>query len=416
MNINIKSETPIWARELTEDQLSFYPTLPGYEHEIDMTEYQNCMKDSRNWMDDDVKHKNIVVFVVLEEIGKFEKLWGSRCPGKEHQMWPLVGYNVYGRLGVPISLATIKNVFAEQRAKLRQRLSTIIKSNTAISVEDLEERLWKFPEYPLIRYYRKQTQDLEKRLRWSGIIGNDGKHIEIFLDEEDRDFEEHGFVEPVRDSEDQEGQNLEQGDERDGQGQAGQGQASNGQKQASHGQAQASNGLVESSHGQGQTSHGQGQARNGQGQFSKQGQDQNRRESIENQEPEKQISRRASRSEVGNRTPGNLANRPRASNGRFLSTKSRKRRPKEPIFEQSGPLLPQHLQNQNSASGAHDCQQTPGPSTRSQAHRQTLKRQNLRNNRQQNPIELPPMNRPPPPYAPVQQVLYFLKNLNFPPL
>ncbi|ULU08594.1 hypothetical protein L3Y34_019654 [Caenorhabditis briggsae] len=193
ININIKTETPIWARELTEDQLSFYPALPGYEHEIDMPAYQNCMKDSRNCVDDDVKHKNIVVFVVLEEIGKFEKLWGSRCPGKEHLMWPLVGYNVYGRLGVPISC-------------------------------------------------------------------------------------QYG-----------------------------------------------------------------------------------------------------------------------------LSTKSRKRRSEKAIFEQSGPLLPQHLENQSLTSGAHDCQQTPAPSTRSQAHRQTSERQNLRNNQQQNPVELPPMNRPPPPYVPVQQ-------------
>ncbi|CAP21038.2 Protein CBG24424 [Caenorhabditis briggsae] len=512
ININIKTETPIWARELTEDQLSFYPALPGYEHEIDMPAYQNCMKDSRNCVDDDVKHKNIVVFVVLEEIGKFEKLWGSRCPGKEHLMWPLVGYNVYGRLGVPISLATIKNVFAEQRAKLRQRLSTIIKSNTAISVEDLEERLWKFPEYPLIRYYRKQTQELEKRLRWSGIIGNDGKHIEIFLDEEDRDFEENGFVEPVRDSGEQEGQFLGQGHGEDGQdgqvqarhgqvqashgqgqashvpgqanhgqgrashvpgqtshvpgqtshgqGQAshvpgqtshvpgqtshGQGQTSHGQGQASHGQGQASHVPGQTSHGQGQTSHGQGQASHGQGhashvpgqgshaqvqarhgqvqarqvpgqashgqgrashgprQYSEHGQGQNRRESIENQETEKQISRRSSRSGK-DQTPGNSVDRPRTRNGRFLSTKSRKRRSEKAIFEQSGPLLPQHLENQSLTSGAHDCQQTPAPSTRSQAHRQTSERQNLRNNQQQNPVELPPMNRPPPPYVPVQQ-------------
>ncbi|ULU08593.1 hypothetical protein L3Y34_019654 [Caenorhabditis briggsae] len=208
ININIKTETPIWARELTEDQLSFYPALPGYEHEIDMPAYQNCMKDSRNCVDDDVKHKNIVVFVVLEEIGKFEKLWGSRCPGKEHLMWPLVGYNVYGRLGVPISC------------------------------------------------YLQWWPNLCK-LSFLGQYG--------------------------------------------------------------------------------------------------------------------------------------------------LSTKSRKRRSEKAIFEQSGPLLPQHLENQSLTSGAHDCQQTPAPSTRSQAHRQTSERQNLRNNQQQNPVELPPMNRPPPPYVPVQQ-------------
>ncbi|PIC22135.1 hypothetical protein B9Z55_026711 [Caenorhabditis nigoni] len=57
-------------------------------------------------------------------------------------------------------------------------------------MEDLEENQWKFPEYPLIRYYRYQTRDLDTRLRWSGIIGKD-------LDDEDEAFEKDGYVEPV---------------------------------------------------------------------------------------------------------------------------------------------------------------------------------------------------------------------------
>ncbi|PIC49236.1 hypothetical protein B9Z55_007906 [Caenorhabditis nigoni] len=340
LNAQIKAdpERPIWDQALTEEQRKMYPKLPGYQYTIDMPSYLECIRSASNGVDDNAKQDDTVIFTILEEIGKFPKLWSSACPGKEHAMWPIVGFHIYRRLGRILSLATIKYIFAQSRAKMRRRLTFMIKSHTGISIENLEDKMWCFPEYRVLRYYRYQTKDLETRLRRDQLTDKAGKPIEIYLDDEDEAFDVENYVEPV-----EEVQVLEQ--------------------------------------------HG---------------------------EP---VGRDDDSSSVENRTP------PRAQNGQdghSPTIPSRKRRPVEDVFNQSGPLLPPNFAQNPRSAPAWNFQQRPGPSnsqancqptTQNQVNNWSQQRafysqqtsQNQQNSRQQNPMNLPPMNRPPPGYVPAVQ-------------
>ncbi|CAP34311.2 Protein CBG16042 [Caenorhabditis briggsae] len=255
----------------------------------------------------------------------------------------LRGLWAYGLMDLwAYGMATIKYIFAQSRARMRRRLTFMIKSHTGISIENLEDKMWCFPEYRVLRYYRYQTKDLETRLRRDQLTDKAGKHIEIYLDDEDEAFDVEHYVEPV---EVEEVQILDQ----------------------------------------------QG-------------------------EP---VGRDDDSSSVENRTPPRAQN---GQNGHVPTMPSRKRRPAEDVFDQSGPLLPPNFSPNPRSAPAWNFQQRPGPSN-SQANCQPTT-QNHQNNwsqqrpgpfypqptnqnqpkiRQQNPANLPPMNRPPPGYVPADQ-------------
>ncbi|KAF1766798.1 hypothetical protein GCK72_006756 [Caenorhabditis remanei] len=155
---------------------------------------KNPQKVEQKWptIDIPMKEKEVLKLVILDCISRAPEIIENKNTKTVHLDYAKVAIQVFRRTGYILSPQVLMFVFRAAKEQLRVHLRAAI-STKLVSPAEVEKRMWEWPVYGFIRFYRCKLQKWEAQLRQKYIKPAGGDQVVFDIDDNQLEDDQEMF-------------------------------------------------------------------------------------------------------------------------------------------------------------------------------------------------------------------------------